>query len=123
MHRLNWLKNWLKNRLKSPAFILLVVLALLITVFWSQMINWMMPSDSRPGTINYSIETATPEGFETAVAALEATRRGAAGEFKHIARFREAGIRGYDGPATCLGCHRDISVDDGRQACDAATPT
>jgi hypothetical protein len=76
------------------------------------MINWMMPSDSRPGTINYSIETATPEGFETAVAALEATRRGAAGEFKHIARFREAGILAYEGPTTCLGCHRDITYQD-----------
>ncbi|MBF0130393.1 MAG: nitrite reductase [Alphaproteobacteria bacterium] len=36
----------------------------------------------------------------------------ASGQFPHIGYFRDAGIRGYDGPATCLKCHETIVVRD-----------
>ncbi|MEN8006842.1 MAG: hypothetical protein ABFS42_07475 [Candidatus Krumholzibacteriota bacterium] len=98
--------------LKSPLFILLGILAILVAVFWSQMINWMLPADSRPASIAFTEEILTQEGFEAAAAALESTPRGAAGEFGHIDRFREAGILAYKGPATCLGCHEQITYQD-----------
>ena len=31
-------------------------------------------------------------------------------EFKHIERFREAGIRTYEGPNTCLQCHDTMKI-------------
>jgi len=100
--------------LRSPLVILLGVLVLLVVVFWSNLINWMLPGDSRPGNISFKVEVVTQAGFETAAARLEATPFGAAGEFKHIERFREAGILAYEGPATCLGCHEKITYDDGQ---------
>ena len=98
--------------LKSPLFILTGILAVLVAVFWSQMINWMLPADSRPAAIKFAIETLTQDGFESAAVALESTPRGGAGEFRHIDRFREAGILSYEGPATCLDCHRQITYRD-----------
>ncbi len=98
--------------LKSPLFILTGILVILVAVFWSQMINWMLPADSRPAAIVFSAEILTQDGFETTAVALESTPRGAAGEFSHIDRFREAGILSYEGPATCLGCHREITYRD-----------
>ena len=100
--------------LRSPLVILLSILAILVAVFWSQLINWMLPGDSRPAHISFPVETVTQAGFETAAARLESTAFGAAGEFKHIERFREAGILAYEGPATCLGCHEKITYDDGQ---------
>ncbi|MBF0401671.1 MAG: nitrite reductase [Magnetococcales bacterium] len=32
--------------------------------------------------------------------------------YPHIGYFREAGIRRYDGPETCLGCHATLKVTD-----------
>jgi len=100
------------RRRKSPLFILLGILAILAAVFWSQMINWMLPADSRPGTIVFSTESLTQDGFESAAAALEATPRGSAGEFKHVDLFRRAGILTFEGPATCLGCHQQVTYQD-----------
>ena len=39
---------------------------------------------------------------------LPSTRREA--NFQHIAYFRKAGIRTYEGPSTCLTCHEDMVV-------------
>ena len=100
--------------LRSPLVIMLALLAILVAVFWSHLINWMLPGDSRPANISYPVEAVTQAGFETAAAQLGSTPFGAAGEFKHIGRFREAGILAYEGPATCLGCHDKITYDDGR---------
>jgi hypothetical protein len=103
--RLRWLK--------SPLVILTGILAVLVIVFWSQMINWMLPSDSRPASIGFTVVVASPSEFESTAADLESTPEGAGGSFAHIDRFREAGILAYEGPATCLGCHEDITYDDG----------
>ncbi len=76
------------------------------------MINWMLPADSRPAAIVYSAEILTQDGFESAAETLASTPRGAAGEFRHIERFREAGILSYEGPSTCLECHQKITYQD-----------
>ncbi len=34
--------------------------------------------------------------------------------YKHIGYFEEAGIRQYEGPATCLSCHKNMEVTDGK---------
>jgi hypothetical protein len=34
--------------------------------------------------------------------------------FPHIDYFRKAGIRQYDGPSTCLSCHKKMDVPDGK---------
>ncbi|MEW6051074.1 MAG: multiheme c-type cytochrome [Candidatus Zixiibacteriota bacterium] len=88
---------------------LVVISALLIYGYWSNLINWMMPSDSRPGKITFAVEKVTPDQFETLAAKLNTEFRG---EFKHIERFTKAGILAYDGPKTCLACHEQITVKD-----------
>ena len=100
--------------LRSPLVILLGIMVILVAVFWSSLINWMLPADSRPADIGFSVEAVTPSGFEAAATRLELALPGAAGDFKHIARFREADILAYEGPTTCLGCHEKITYDDGR---------
>jgi len=99
--------------LRSPLVILSCVLVILVVVFWSNLINWMLPADSRPADIGFPVEAATPAGFEVAASLLETTPRVVAGGFKHIDIFREAGILAYEGPATCLGCHENITYEDG----------
>jgi len=99
---------------KSPLVILTGILVILVVVFWSHLINWMLPSDSRPADISFPVQSVTPDGFESTAARLESIPIGAAGGFEHIARFREAGILAYEGPVTCLGCHEKITFEDGQ---------
>jgi len=96
--------------LKSPFVILTGILLVLVVVFWSHMINWMLPPDSRPADIGFPEQIISLNDFEAAAAILESTASGASGEFQHIERFREAGILAYEGPPTCLGCHEEIKL-------------
>lgn len=76
---------------------------------WSHLINWMMPKDSRPGKIEFKIESITPAEFEDISTEIQDKYEDS---FNHIERFREAGILEYEGPKTCLRCHKKISVTD-----------
>ena len=75
----------------------------------SWLINKMMPKDSRPGKIHYTVETVTSEEYETITKMLQTNY---SESFNHIKRFKEAGILGYEGPKTCLSCHKKITVTD-----------
>jgi hypothetical protein len=79
----------------------------------------MMPSDSRPGQVEFQPESVTPEQFALLVDQLTS----AGGEdFRHIGRFREAGILSYEGPSTCLKCHETMTVKDAVTGKEKKTP-
>ena len=87
--------------------------------FWPQVINLMLPADSRPGRVVFEPETVTPEQF--AVLAERLTNAGG-GDFKHIERFRQAGILAYEGPSTCLKCHETMTIKDAVTGQEKKTP-
>jgi hypothetical protein len=97
--------------------------------FWPHLVYLMMPAVYRPAHITYPVEVASDSAFDgyarelvsryddTAVTELAAVAVDAAerrSSLDHIRRFREAGIRSYEGPATCLKCHEQIRVGDGK---------
>lgn len=94
------------------SLLLLVLLVLLAGWFWSHLINAMLPADSRPGAVEFPLQTVTTAEFEGLAHDLAALYPGR--EFDHVALFREAGLNTYEGPATCLGCHRKLTIPDGR---------
>lgn len=75
----------------------------------SWIINKMMPKDSRPGNIEFDVESVTADEYEAITKDLE---NNFSETFNHIERFKEAGVFGYAGPSTCLSCHEDITVID-----------
>ncbi|HDL19321.1 MAG TPA: hypothetical protein ENH29_09725 [Bacteroidetes bacterium] len=87
----------------------LVVLIVVVLVFWSQIINLMMPADSRPGNIHFAVEKITPQQFDAI--AEEVTAKYDL-DFAHIKRFKEKGILAYEGPKTCLTCHEEMKIKD-----------
>lgn len=107
------------------------VLALFVLgagLYWSHLLNLMMPHEYRPGAIAFPVEQVDDSTFdaysrdlisrfdEPSVAMLSGTILEAAerrSALNHIGRFRRAGIRSYEGPETCLGCHQQILVPDG----------
>jgi hypothetical protein len=94
-------------------FLLTTIAAVAVVgyLFWSQLINLMLPADSRPGKIIFSSQQTTSVEFDRLAAKIEKDFRG---DFKHIKRFREAGILAYEGPKTCLKCHQIIKVKDSK---------
>jgi hypothetical protein len=97
-------------------------------IFWSQLVNLMMPYEYRPEAINFPVEQVDGPTFdaysralisrfdEPAVALLSRTSLEAAenrSNLAHVRRFREAGITSYEGPGTCVGCHEQIRIADG----------
>jgi len=91
------------------AVISAVILLLGGCAMWSGSINKMLPSRNRPGEVRFKSEPIAPDQFDALAAELKKTY----GEsFPHIQRFKEAGISSYEGPATCLTCHKDIQYDD-----------
>jgi hypothetical protein len=72
---------------------------------WSRAINLMLPEDSRPVRMTFTIEEHDRDSFELIARSLDLEFRR---NFDHVDRFREAGIRSYRGPETCLVCHREI---------------
>ncbi len=111
------------------ALLLIVLVVVIGTNIRSHLINLVaVPWQNRPAPIKFAVETLTDEQFEQTAVDL-AARYGAdkiktvlggqvqsyedAAGFDHIDRFRKAGIRSYEGPETCLGCHQSVSVPDG----------
>ncbi|HEY6867734.1 MAG TPA: nitrite reductase, partial [Candidatus Eisenbacteria bacterium] len=110
---------------------------------YSRLVNLVVPEPHRPGRVTFPVERLSDQDFERIAAALQSQARryvsvdtaatnprvyaavarqlasdvrsfdGRAG-FSHIDRFRKAGIRSYEGPQTCMGCHQNIRVRDGR---------
>ncbi|NMC42395.1 MAG: hypothetical protein GYA46_00615, partial [candidate division Zixibacteria bacterium] len=109
--------------MRGSKIVILVVIAGILAVagygFWPQIINLMMPSDSRPGRVLFQPESVTPEQF--ARIADQLTSKGG-GDFTHIERFREAGILAYEGPSTCLKCHETMTIKDAVTGKEKKTP-
>ncbi|MBL0175611.1 MAG: cytochrome c3 family protein [Ignavibacteria bacterium] len=122
---------------------LVVVLAGVVWLNYSRIINWVIPYEHRSETIDFAVQHVSDEEFEQLAAQLQksfstftsvdtaaqnpavyrAVAQQLAGEvstFKrrsglsHIDRFRKAGIRSYEGAATCLTCHEEMRVKDGK---------
>lgn len=112
---------------------------------YSNIINLVIPQEHRPEKIDYPVQTVSDNEFEQIAKQLEtdfssyvsidtaaknpgvysAVARQVAGNVKsfgrriglsHIDRFRKAGIREYRGPETCMRCHQEINVKDGKGA-------
>ena len=89
--------------------LVLIAVAAVTYASWSRVINLMMPADSRPEKITFAVERATPEQFDAIAGKLISQFEA---DFKHIARLKKAGISSYEGPQTCLSCHKEITVKD-----------
>ncbi len=76
---------------------------------WSGGINSMLPAQNRPTEVSFAQETLTPAQLDSLGMELKATYGQV---FSHVEHFRTAGILTYEGPKTCLGCHKDITVED-----------
>jgi hypothetical protein len=92
--------------------VILVIALISLAIWWSQLINVMLPADSRPARITFLPDQGGEAAFGQAVSELEAAFADRTGSFKHIERFRDAGITTYEGPVTCLGCHQELSYQD-----------
>ncbi len=75
----------------------------------SKLVNAWLPSDSRPYKIEYPIETITVNQFDAIAKKLQSKY---SYKFNHIEIFRKNNILAYNGPETCLKCHKDIEVED-----------
>ncbi len=87
----------------------LMIAALAGCGMWSGMINKMLPSDSRPTKVTFPVERVTTEEFAAIADELTAADDT---DFPHIERFRDAGILSYEGPQTCLQCHKEIEIEE-----------
>ncbi len=106
--------------LQRRRLILVLILVLLITLLalnWSHLINSMMPADSRPAAIPQSAPVATASEMQTMADELHSEYPHLSDEFEHIDRFKTEGLLAYEGPVTCLKCHKDIHFTsvDGQQ--------
>ena len=119
-------KSWLGS-LQGVAGVLLLVAAG-VGIYWSQLVNLVMPYEYRPEAINFPVEQVDDSIFDTysreliarydnptvsllSAPALESAERSSS--LAHIRRFRKAGINSYEGPETCISCHEQIRVSDG----------
>jgi hypothetical protein len=91
--------------------IALVALAFVLLVYenWSWLINRALPADSRPSKIEFVLEKIDPNQFEQIADELASKY---SLPFKHIENFRKGNITSYEGPGTCLTCHKEITVVD-----------
>lgn len=90
-------------------FSIIIILSAAAYIGRSRMIDFMLPESSRPAKINYNIQVLTEQQFEEVSDSLKFSHLL---EFEHIEHFRKAGIRAYEGPKTCLGCHQNIEYKD-----------
>jgi Cytochrome c7 and related cytochrome c len=101
-----------RHRKKFLIGIFALLLFVAVAAGWSFLINSMLPADSRPQAITFAADPGSKEAFDAAVVEMSALSEDAAQKWDHVTRFREAGLWTYEGPKTCLGCHRDITVID-----------
>ena len=87
--------------------VLILIIAAVAAMRWPHLINAMLPASSRPVAMTFPAAAVDEAGFAQLAADLERALPGA--DLGHVARFREAGIRRYDGPRTCLSCHRTVA--------------
>ena len=122
---------------------LVAILGGLVWYNYSNIINLVIPYEHRPETIDYPVQHVTDEEFEVIATKLQAqfasyasvdsaaknpavydaVAKQLAGNvssfnrkigLSHIERFRKAGIREYEGPQTCLQCHPQMRVKNGK---------
>ncbi|MBI3568579.1 MAG: cytochrome c3 family protein [Gemmatimonadetes bacterium] len=120
-----------------------VVAVVLLVWNYSNLVNLVVPWQHRPGRIDYPVQRLSDVEFERVAKQLEDEQRpyvsvdtaaknpavykavaaqvaGHVASFDrrvgltHIERFRKAGIREYRGPETCLQCHKQIKIKDGK---------
>jgi hypothetical protein len=89
--------------------LLAVLIAILMYTFWSDLINFMLPIDSRPEKISFNVEKISSEEFNQIAEELGHQYNL---KFDHIKRFRENHVLAYEGPKTCLTCHEEITIED-----------
>ncbi len=123
--------------------VLFVILAGVVWWNYSNIINLVIPKQHRSEKIEYAVQKVSDVEFEQIAKQLEATfasytsidtsiknpdvynivAKQLSGNVKsfgkkiglsHIERFRKAGIREYRGPETCLRCHQEMNVKDGK---------
>jgi hypothetical protein len=90
----------------------LLTVALIIAAgyaFWPDIINMMMPPAGRPSVMHFHSESIDAGEFERIASDLVARYDR---QFPHIEEFRNAGILSYEGPKTCLSCHKTIEITD-----------
>jgi len=99
----------MKARKSSLIYFLIIAIAGVIYINWSNLINLMLPANSRPARVSFPVEGVTSEQYDTIAAKLTADFGKV---FPHMERFRAAGILAYEGPKTCLSCHKTIEVEE-----------
>ena len=97
--------------MRKILYVAIGIVAIIIVLYaiWPHIILWMLPADSRPAKIHFPVKKVTPAEFDAIARELQSQYDT---EFKHIERFRKAGILAYEGPSTCLKCHKKITVTD-----------
>ncbi len=138
-----WSSMTRKQRWAVRGVVGVVVLVLLAVWNYSNLANLMIPAVHRPKDIAFPVQRLSNAEFERVAAELVSERARYAvvdtapqnqavydavarqvalkvntidrrAGLSHIERFREAGIREYRGPETCLQCHEKIRVKDGQ---------
>src|SRR4030042_2201824 len=100
----------MKPKTKKSIFVLFLMLIIIIAIVrWSDVINLMLPADSRPDAVVFDVERITAEQFDAIAKELQISFTD---KFDHVKRFKDAGILAYEGPKTCLQCHEQIKVMD-----------
>lgn len=97
--------------MKKLVVVLAVVclLAIVVAINWSTVINLMLPADVRPAKIAFATQQVGSAEFDQIAAQLKSEY---GQEFSHVGVYRDSGIVAYEGPETCLRCHKQISVVD-----------
>jgi len=113
-------------KIAGPLITLFLVVSALYAA-WPRLVYLILPYDLRPERINYIVETVDDSQFEflakhlvekmaDSTDAILASKGIRSPEIKsgmsHIDRFRKAGIRSYEGPATCQKCHETVHFRD-----------
>ena len=78
---------------------------------YPRLVNLAVPAPHRPERIDFPVDRVSDARFEQLAMELRADRTT---RLTHIERFRDAGIREYRGPETCLRCHPTINIPDGK---------
>jgi len=100
------------QRLRMIFVPVLIVILAAGALKWSNLINAMMPADSRPEHVVLVGSSASETEFQSIADNLVSDFPDLAGDFNHISLFQDNGLLSYDGPATCLSCHEQIHFKD-----------
>ncbi len=101
------LSKWVSGWIRWPLWAILSIVILVVNQ-WSNIINQILPYETRPERIVFSFEEVTDERFEEYASQL---KEKLGQEPSHVETFRKEGIRFYEGPQTCEKCHNSIDVE------------